>query len=237
MPPLKPWQTIPVPPPTLPSATGPPRAASRAAIACSALTWKPLMSLSTPSQVSATTGSPHGCSPGRDACHCRIASRTTPTLWVFVIAIGPSRKPLSCSHVVPVISPLPFSVNHAPNTASALALPRGWTTVTPVRTGPLPTTSRPSPETSVVWPTSTPATSVIASSAPGVPPMSGTSPSSRARFLSAAAPSAASRVSADRTRTAHARRLQAVGRGRVGVTRRTRPSASRAVKTRAAAIC
>jgi hypothetical protein len=238
MPPLKPWQTIPVPPPTLPSATGPPRAPSRAAIACSAFTWKPLMSLSTPSQVSATTGSPHGCSPGRDACHCRIASRTTPTLWVLVIAIGPSRNPLSCSHVVPVISPLPFSVNHAPNTASPLVLPRGWTTVTPVRTGPLPTTE-PSllRDERSVWPTSTPATSVIASSAPGVPPMSGTSPSSRARFLSAAAPSAASRVSADRTRTAHARRLQAVGLGRSGVTRGTRPSASRAVKTRAAAIC
>ena len=51
--------------------------------------------------------------------------------------------PLSWSHVVPVISPLPFSVNQAPNTGSALALPRGCTTVTPVRTGPLPTTSRP----------------------------------------------------------------------------------------------
>ena len=122
MPPLKLWQIIPVPPPTLPSATGPPRAPSSAAIACSAFTWKPLMSLSTPSQVSATTGRPQGCRPGRDACHCRIASRTTPTLCVFVIAIGPSRKPLSWSHVVPVISPLPLSVNQAPNTGSALVL-------------------------------------------------------------------------------------------------------------------
>ena len=45
--------------------------------------------------------------------------------------------------------------------------------------------ARPSPETSVVWPTSTPATSVIASSGPAVPPMSGTRPSSRARGFGA----------------------------------------------------
>ena len=62
---------------------------------------------------------------------------------MFVIATGPSRIPLSSSHVVPVISPLPLSVNQAPNTGSALDFPRGWTTVTPVRTGPLPTTSAP----------------------------------------------------------------------------------------------
>ena len=73
--------------------------------------------------------------------------------------------------MVPVISPLPFSVNQAPNTGSGLALPRGWTTVTPVRTGPCPSTSGPSPEMSVVCPTSTPATSVIALSGPGVPPI------------------------------------------------------------------
>ena len=47
-----------------------------------------------------------------------IASRTTPTLCVLVIAMGPSRKPLSCTHVVPVISPLPFSANHDANTGS-----------------------------------------------------------------------------------------------------------------------
>ena len=37
MPPLKPWQSIPVPPPTLPSATGPPRAPSSALMTCSRL--------------------------------------------------------------------------------------------------------------------------------------------------------------------------------------------------------
>ncbi len=74
-----------------------------------------------------------------------IASRTTPTLCVLVIATGPSRNPLSFTHVVPVISPLPLSVDQAANTGSWFSLPRGWTTVTPVRTGPLPTTSAPLP--------------------------------------------------------------------------------------------
>jgi len=58
-------------------------------------------------------------------------------------------------------------------------LPRGKIAVTPVRTGPLPTTRRPSPEISVLYPTSTPATSVIAFSGPGVP--SKGTPRSRAR--------------------------------------------------------
>ena len=48
--------------------------------------------------------------------------------------------------MVPVISPFPFSVNQAANTGSELFLPRGCTTVTPVRTGPVPTTSLPLPE-------------------------------------------------------------------------------------------
>src|SRR6185503_9010906 len=39
---------------------------------------------------------------------------------------------------------------------------RGSTAVTPVRTGPCPTFSAPSPLTIVAWPTSTPATSVMA---------------------------------------------------------------------------
>ena len=48
---------MPVPPPTFPSATAPPRAESIAAKACSFRTWNPSMSLSEPSQVSATIGS------------------------------------------------------------------------------------------------------------------------------------------------------------------------------------
>src|SRR5579863_7329279 len=53
--------------------------------------------------------------------------------------------------------------------------------VTPVRTGPLPISSLPSPEMSVVWPTSTPLTSVRALLGPGVP--SNGTPRSRARGL------------------------------------------------------
>src|SRR5580658_6188573 len=53
--------------------------------------------------------------------------------------------------------------------------------VTPVRTGPLPTSSLPSPEMSVLWPTSTPRTSVMALLGPGVP--SKGTPRSRARGL------------------------------------------------------
>src|SRR5690348_13714745 len=94
--------------------------------------------------------------------HLIAASRTVPTLWVLVMNIGPSRKPPSSIHVVPVISPLPLMENHDANTGSLDVLPRGSTAVTPVLTGPLPTTRGPSPEISVVNPTSTPATSVIA---------------------------------------------------------------------------
>src|SRR5579862_3373049 len=51
--------------------------------------------------------------------------------------------------------------------------------VTPVRTGPFPRTRAPSPEIRVLNPTSTPATSVMASLVPGVP--SKGTPKSRAR--------------------------------------------------------
>ncbi len=167
MPPLKPWQIMPVPPPTLPSATGPPRAPSSAASACSGFTWKPLMSLSGRPRSRPRPAGPRAAARAASACHCRIASRTTPTLWVLVIAIGPSRKPLSWSQVVPVISPLPLSVNQAPNTGSLLALPRGWTTVTPVRTGPLPADERAlRPRSASCGRPRRPATSVIASSGP-----------------------------------------------------------------------
>ena len=56
MPPLNSWQIMPVPPPTQPSVTGPSDASSSAAQTCSDLTCMPLMSLSQPSYVSATTG-------------------------------------------------------------------------------------------------------------------------------------------------------------------------------------
>src|SRR5215469_12422255 len=132
------------------------------------------MSFNQPSQVSATTGSDHQLSSGPGGpCATRqamTASRTTPTLWVFVIITGPSRKPDSSTHVVPVISPLPFCEYQPAKEKSCIEFaPRGNTAVTPVRIGPVPTTSLPLPSINVVWPTSTPSTSVIALSGPGVP--------------------------------------------------------------------
>src|ERR1700758_137739 len=118
------------------------------------------MSLSQPSQVSATTGNDHQdsvASAGPCATRQAItASRTTPTEWVLVMSTGLSRKPDSSTQVVPVISPLPFcEYQPAKENRSIDALPRGSTAVPPVRTGPLPTTSLPLPEMSVVCPTST----------------------------------------------------------------------------------
>ena len=108
-----------------------------------------------------------------------VASRTVPTLVVLVSRTGPSRKPDSSIQVVPVISPLPLSENQPANTGSFDPLPRGRMAVTPVRTGPDPIFKAPLPEMSVVIPTSTPATSVIAFTGPGCP-WNGT-PRSRAR--------------------------------------------------------
>ncbi len=97
-----------------------------------------------------------------------------------MIAIGVESAPTSSIHVVPVISPLPLSeYQPAAHGTPTPSRPRGRIAVTPVRTGPAPTTSGPSPEISVVTPTSTPGTSVIALNAPGVPG-SGI-PSARAR--------------------------------------------------------
>ena len=82
------------------------------------------MSLSRPSQVSATSGRLHQM-PGamgwfarasRD--HSMTAWWTSPTLWVLVIITGPSRKPDSSTQVVPVISPFPFSEYQPAKTGS-----------------------------------------------------------------------------------------------------------------------
>src|SRR5580658_10265214 len=113
------------------------------------------MSLSQPSQVSATTGNDHQdsvASAGPCATRQAItASRTTPTLWVLVMSTGDSRKPDSSTHVVPVISPLPFSEYQPANEKRCMdSAPRGSTAVTPVRIGPCPTTSLPLPSMSVV---------------------------------------------------------------------------------------
>ena len=100
MPPLNPWQIIPVPPPTLPSATAPSDAASSAARACSGRTWKPLTSFSTPSHVSATTGRLHVLRSPVSAAATR-ASWTAPTEWVFVSAIGVVSRPDSLHPLEP----------------------------------------------------------------------------------------------------------------------------------------
>ena len=96
-----------------------------------------------------------------------IASRTMPTLCVFVIATGVVSWPASRTHSSPVISPLPFSVWQPANTGESPIPSCGTITVTPVRTGPWPTTSGPSPSIRVTVPTRTPATSVMALFGPG----------------------------------------------------------------------
>ena len=79
------------------------------------------------------------------------ASRTTPTLWVFVIPIGPPSIPASRIHSRPVSSPLPLSRCAPAKTGSVQMSPScGTIAVTPVRTGPEPGRSGPSPEISVV---------------------------------------------------------------------------------------
>ena len=122
------------------------------------------------------------------------ASRTTPTLCVLVSTTGPSSWPDSVIHVVPVISPLPLSANQPPNThVSNVVRPRGRIAVTPVRT--LWPSGRSS--INVTWPTVTPATSVIALRAPGVP--SKGTPRSRARGSAATADRDAHRPSTSTT--------------------------------------
>src|SRR6266513_4228187 len=137
------------------------------------------MSLSDPSHVSATIGNDQSNSKPLRTSNSMTASRTMPTLCVLVIITGPARNPDSSSQVVPVISPLPLSVNQPPKTGSPFVAPRGKIAVTPVRTGPWPTTSFPCPLMILLCPTVTPATSVIASSGPGLP--SNGPPRSRAR--------------------------------------------------------
>ena len=107
------------------------------------------------------------------------ASRTTPTLWVLVIMTGPSRNPESSSQVVPVISPLPFRVNQPANTASWNSFRAAESRSPRSAPGRPRLAARPLPEISVVCPTSTPFTSVIAFRGRGVP--SKGTPRSRAR--------------------------------------------------------
>src|SRR6185312_2377103 len=161
IPPLKPWQIIPVPPPTFPSGTGPLAVEASADSTCSGRTCMPLMSFRSPSQVSPTTGRlQNSRSSVREAISAEMsASRTIPTEWVFVSAIGEHSIPDSRIHSSPVSSPFPFRRCAPANTGSYQGLSSwGWITVTPVRMS--------SPSMSVVCPTLTPVTSVIAFSSP-----------------------------------------------------------------------
>lgn len=98
------------------------------------------------------------------------------------MVIGKLKAPVSSMMCEPVNSPLPFWAKMPANTGVASsARGLGRMAVTPVRTGPLPTTSAPSPEISVEKPTATPATSVMALNGPGVP--SKRMPKARARCL------------------------------------------------------
>src|SRR3712207_2861295 len=186
MPPLNSWQIIPVPPPTEPSVTGPPRASERASRTCSGPTCWPFTSFRVPSKVSATTGRhQYSSSSARASSSAAMrASRTTPTLWVLVIATGVESTPAPRIHSRPVISPLPLRLWQPAKTGSSrVRPPRGETTVTPVLTGPSPTTRGPSPRATVECPTRTSPTSVIAFCVPGVRCPTST-PTSRARIFS-----------------------------------------------------
>ncbi len=112
-------------------------------------------------------------------------------LSVFVSAIGYSRNPASAIHARPVISPVPFRTKPPAGTFLCQTSSRGMITVTPVRTGPCPGISGPSPAMSVRCPTLRPGMSVIALSGPGWyrPTMM---PSSRARARGSAASESAS---------------------------------------------
>ena len=98
--------------------------------------------------------------PGWARTHAAKASALLHVLKVPVSSTGVSRVPNSATWVVPVSLPKPLPTNTAAGAFSRNTLP-GWrmVTVTPAR--------RPSPATTVTWPTRTQATSVIASNGPG----------------------------------------------------------------------
>src|SRR2546430_4389105 len=71
----------------------------------------------------------------RDLTVTGVQTCALPILCVLVIMTGPSRKPDSSTHAVPVISPLPFSDHQPAKTGLFIeSFPRGSTAVTPVRT-------------------------------------------------------------------------------------------------------
>ena len=128
MPPLNSWQIMPVPPPTFPSATAPPCAAVERGVDVLCRTCWPSDVVEEAVEGLADDGQRPGASLGR--ARGGSASRTTPTLNVFVMPIGVVSRPDSRTHSSPVSSPLPLS-RWQPAKSGVSG---GTTIVTPVRT-------------------------------------------------------------------------------------------------------
>ena len=77
--------------------------------------------------------------------HLTAASETLPTAIVLVSRIGVSSRPHSVTWVRPDTSPAPLSTKLPASIRSLNTSGSGTIAVTPVRTGPLPTSSLPSP--------------------------------------------------------------------------------------------
>ena len=165
MPPFQPNAIVPVPAPTAPSATAPVVADVIADVTCSRVTCRPRMSLSA-AVVRLADERVHRAHvlvaglrerPAHDGVDRRADRRAC---WSGRSA---SRScPSSSTCVDPASLPNALPTKTAPGTFSRKRLPPcGRMAVTPVRTV--------SPWTTVVWPTATPATSVIALCGPGVP--------------------------------------------------------------------
>ena len=144
------------------------RAPSSAAKTCALVTCWPCPSFRNASEVSPTTGWCHGISllqrlvePAVDGI-AHDADRVGAGDHHRAAEHAALDHPGRAGHLAKAVAGEPCRQRPAPS-----ARPRGRMAVTPVRTGPVPTTSGPSPRTIVVWPTSTPATSVMALSGPG----------------------------------------------------------------------
>ena len=172
MPPFHSQQIMPVPAPTAPSATGPAVAPSTAARTSSAEIWVRRASLSQESSHSPTMGMVTTSRPtdgSSSASSSTTASQARPTCIVDVSRIGVSSTPHSRTWIAEVSSPAPLS------TATPAARPLrttspsgpGTMAVTPVRATPRPTGGSGSSRQTVVWPTRTPGTSVMALPGPG----------------------------------------------------------------------
>ena len=185
MPPFHSQQIMPVPAPTAPSATGPAVAPSTAARTSSAEIWVRRASLSQESSHSPTMGMVTRSRPtagSSSASSSTTASHARPTCIVDVSRIGVSSTPHSRTWMAEVSSPAPLSTATPaarPWRTTSLTGP-GTMAVTPVRATPRPAGGSGSSRQTVVWPTRTPGTSVMALPGPvGSRPIS--MPSSRAR--------------------------------------------------------